>query len=275
MASALTPETYIQHHLSNQVVSLVDGNPFMTIHVDTVVMATLMGLIMVLVFWLIASKPSVERPSKLQCFLELLFEVVDSQVSKIYPGNRFFMGPLALTLFSWILLMNALDLIPADFLPTAYSTITGHEHAPSWRPVPTGDLNLTFGLSFTIFLLIIGSAIQAKGLGAFIKEFFTAPFHAHHPVVIVVLAIPNLFLNIVEYLSKPVSLGMRLYGNMYAGELLFFLIWMLASAGLTWMGLAIILGAAWEIFHILIVILQAFIFTVLSVVYISMARQAH
>lgn len=274
MSAELTPESYISHHLANMVVKF-DGSQFMAIHLDTVVMSILIGLFMVVFFWLVCAKPSVEKPSKLQCFFELLFEVVDSQVSKIYPGNRFFMGPLALTLFSWILLMNALDLIPADFIPSIYTFVTGHEHAPYWRPVPTADLNLTFGLALMVLLMIIGSGIQAKGLGHFVKELFTAPFHAHSPVAIAVLALPNLFLNFVEYLSKPVSLGMRLYGNMYAGELLFFLIWMLASAGLTWMGLGIILGAAWEIFHILIVILQAFIFTVLSVVYIAMARQAH
>lgn len=272
-ASTLTPESYIAHHLGNATLRFDPNAPFMAIHLDTIVMASVLGLLLVIFFWLISAKPSVDKPSKLQCFLELLFEVVDSQVSKVFPGKRFFMGPLALTLFSWILLMNAMDLIPADFIAGAVGLIAGPE--AHWRPVPTGDLNLTFGLSFTILLMIVVSGIQAKGVGGFIKELFTAPFHAHAPWAIAVLALPNLFLNFVEYLSKPVSLGMRLYGNMYAGELLFFLIWMLASAGLTWMGLAILLGAAWQIFHILIVLLQAFIFTVLSVVYISMARQAH
>lgn len=274
MASDLTPGSYIAHHLGNATVKLGEG-AFWTLHLDTIVMASAIALGIVVFFGLITARPRIAQPSKWQCFLELLFEVVDDQVAKIFPGNRFFMGPLALTLFSWILAMNALDLVPADFIPSAYTLISGHDHAPHWRPVPTADLNLTFALSFSIFLLILGSAIQAKGVGGFSKELFTAPFHAHSVLWIVVLAIPNLFLNIVEYLSKPVSLGMRLYGNMYAGELIFFLIWMLASAGLGWMGLGLLLGAVWEIFHILIVLLQAFIFTVLSVVYISMARQGH
>lgn len=272
MAETLTPVTYIEHHLKNMTVKFSDNN-FMAVNVDTVVMAVLMGLIVMVFFGAVAVKASVDKPSKLQCFLELLFETVDSQVSKIYTGKRHFMGPLALTLFTWILMMNALDLIPADFFPQLITIITGS--APHWKLVPTTDLNLTFGLSFTVFLMILISAVQAKGIGGWIKELFTAPFHAHNPIAIAVLAVPNFFLNFVEYLSKPVSLGMRLYGNMYAGELIFLLIWMLASAGLVWMGLAFLLGTAWQIFHILIVTLQAFIFTVLSVVYISMVREGH
>ena len=140
--------------------------------------------------------------------------------------------------------------------------------------VPTADVNTTFALSITVFLLIIFYSIKAKGGWGFTKELFTAPFHAHNPVAKLVLAIPNLFLNVVEYLSKPVSLGMRLFGNMYAGELVFMLIAGLFASWLTFVP-GVIFNSVWAIFHILIILLQAFIFMVLTVVYLAMAHEHH
>jgi len=266
MAAELTPQSYVNHHLSNLTFSF-STEDFWTIHIDTIFMSVILGIVVLGFFWYVARKVKVENPSKLQVFVELMIETVEDQVAQIYPGDQRFLGPLALTLFFWILIMNAMDLIPIDFFH-----IFGDYY---WKPVPTADLNVTFAMSFTVLFLMIGSAIQAKGIIGFIKELFTSPFHANNFIFIIILALPNLILNIVETLAKPVSLGMRLFGNMYAGEILFLLIWLLASAGIVWMGFAYILGTAWELFHVLIVVLQAFIFAILSVAYIALMRESH
>ena len=183
---------------------------------------------------------------------------------------------LALTIFVWVFFMNAMDLLPLDLPAGIVTAVAGEEaaHHTYLRWVPTADVNTTFAMSITVFFLIIFYSIKAKGGWGFTKELFTAPFHAHGAFAKVVLAVPNLFLNLVEYLSKPVSLGMRLFGNMYAGELVFMLI---AGLFMSWITFpfGLLANSVWAIFHILIILLQAFIFMVLTVVYLAMAHEHH
>jgi len=215
-------------------------------------------------------------PSKGQAFVELVLEFVDGQVKDVFHGDRRFLAPLALTIFMWVFLMNAMDLLPLDLIGGAARLIGGEDFAHHFyfRAVPTADVNTTFAMSITVFFLVIYYSIKAKGGWGFTKELFTAPFHAHGAGMKLLLAIPNFFLNLVEYLSKPVSLAMRLFGNMYAGELVFMLISGLMISTVTFVP-GVIASAAWSIFHILIIGLQAFIFMVLTVVYISMAHEHH
>ena len=214
-------------------------------------------------------------------FVEFIYEFVDGKVGEIYHGNsRGFLTALAFTLFTWIVAMNTMDLLPLD-LPKFIAGAAGHEHA-YWRVLPTADLNGTIAMALVVLFLVIAYAIRAKGIGGYLHEWIAAPFGNHWA-----LWIPNLVLNAVELLAKPVSLGMRLFGNMFAGELLFMLIALLGLvagehlSGLLGIGPAaaflgqVVFGASWAIFHILIVLLQAYIFMVLPIVYISMAEQHH
>lgn len=270
MASeALTPTSYISHHLTNLTVN-VDG--FGKINVDTIIMSWVLGLIGLGLFWLVARKATVGVPGRLQSFIEMMVEFVDNTVKDIFPGERTFLAPLALTIFVWVFLMNFMDLIPIDWV----ATVSHGLGAPAWKAVPSTDLNTTFAMSFTVFFLIIFFSFKAKGVGGFMHELFTAPFGSHPA-----LWIPNFALNLIEFLAKPISLGMRLFGNMYAGELIFMLLGLLGTiASLSFGG--VVAGAAsgiltwgWAVFHILIIILQAFIFMVLSTVYIAMAHEGH
>jgi F-type H+-transporting ATPase subunit a len=212
-------------------------------------------------------------PGKWQAFVEMVVEFVDNSVKEVFHLDRRFLAPLALTIFVWVFLMNAMDLLPLD-LPGKIAGLFGIHY---WRVVPTADLNTTFAMSLTVFVVVIYFAVKAKGAGGYAHELFTAPF-GPNPL----LWIPNFFLNLVEILSKPISLAMRLFGNMYAGELVFMLI---ALLGASWAGFTIasqvsmaghvLMGAAWAIFHILIITLQAFIFMVLTIVYSAMATEHH
>ena len=206
----------------------------------------------------------------------MVVEFVDSQVKDTFHGDRRFIAPLALTIFVWVFFMNAMDLLPLD-LVSATRLQRGRRrgaHHTFLRLVPTADVNTTFAMSITVFFLIIFYSIKAKGGWGFTKELFTAPFHAHGTFAKIILAIPNLFLNLVEYLSKPVSLAMRLFGNMYAGELVFMLIAGLFASWVTFPS-GVAFNSVWAIFHILIILLQAFIFMVLTVVYLAMAHEHH
>ena len=185
--------------------------------------------------------------------------------------------PLALTIFVWVVLMNGMDLLPLDLPGWVVKTTAGAEvaHHTYFRWVPTADLNTTLALSTTVFFLILYHSVKAKGGLGFGKELLTAPFHAHGPVAKIALAPANLGLNVIEYLVKPVSLAMRLFGNMYGGELVFMLIAGLLGGGLLMFVPGVIFNAAWALFHILIVLLQAFIFMILTVVYIAGAYESH
>ncbi|HEV7123735.1 MAG TPA: F0F1 ATP synthase subunit A [Rhodanobacter sp.] len=266
---------YIQHHLRHLTPHASEGG-FWAVHVDSVTVSLVLGVLFCLWFWLKARKATSGVPGRGQAFIEIILEFVDGQVKDVFHGDRRVLGPLALTVFVWVWLMNAMDLLPVDLLPY----ITEKFGVGHFRAVPTADLNLTFAMSVTILLLVIFYAFKAKGFGGYTHELLTAPFAAKGMVAKVVLAPFNFALNIVELASKPVSLAMRLFGNMYAGELVFMLIAGLFSAGAGVAGWALygagIIGYfAWGIFHILIITIQAFIFMVLSVVYIAMAQRHH
>jgi F-type H+-transporting ATPase subunit a len=260
---------YISHHLTHLHV----GEGFWTFHIDTLLMSILLGLLGLFVFWSVARKATAGVPGKGQASIELVVEFVDGQVKDLYQGDRRFIAPLALTIFVWVFLMNSMDFLPLD-VP---GKVAGWFGAHYFRVVPTADLNATFAMSITVFALILIFSVKAKGFGGYAHELFTAPFGSNP-----LLWIPNFFLNLVELLAKPVSLAMRLFGNMYAGELVFMLIALLGAAwagftvgsGLSFLG-QLLAGSAWAIFHILIVALQAFIFMVLTVVYIAGAQEHH
>ena len=260
---------YITHHLTHLKV----GEGFWTFHIDTLFMSVLMGLLAIGTFWLAARRATPGVPGKGQAFVEMVVEFVDTQVKEVFHLDRRFLAPVALTIFLWVFFMNAMDLLPLD-LP---GIVAGWFGLHYWRVVPTADVNTTFAMSITVLVIVIAFAFKAKGAGGYLHELFTAPFGSNP-----VLWIPNFLLNLVELLSKPVSLAMRLFGNMYAGELVFMLI---ALLGASWAGFTfgsslsmigqILAGSAWAIFHILIITLQAFIFMVLTIVYTAMATEHH
>jgi F-type H+-transporting ATPase subunit a len=260
-ATEFSATSYISHHLTH-LKGLVGGA---TIHFDTFFMALLLG---VLSLWLLRSAASTATsgvPGKWQAAVELLVEFVDNQVKSVFPGNRAFVGPLALTVFVWVLLMNAMDFLPVDVM--AQGT---HLFADEWRLVPTADLNTTFALALSVFALMIFFNIKIKGIGGWVHELFCSPFGSNP------LLWPfNLAFQFVEYVSKPLSHSLRLYGNMYAGEIIFLLLWVWAASGAFGAFFAAILGLGWAIFHILIVVLQAFIFMMLTAVYVAMAHEHH
>ena len=266
---------YIQHHLHHNTVSLGDS-PFMQIHLDSIVVAFVLGALFCLWFWLKARKATSGVPSKGQAFVELIVEFVDTQVKDTFHGDRRTVTPLALSIFMWVTFLNAMDLLPLDAPSFAVKSAAGVEamHHASFRWVPTADINTTVGLALAVFFIVLGHGIKAKGGLGFGKELMTAPFHAHNPVVVAILVPFNFLLNVVEYLSKPVSLAMRLFGNMYGGELVFMLIAGLFAGWISFLP-GVIFNTAWAIFHILIILLQAFIFMMLTIVYIATAREHH
>ncbi len=260
---AQTPTTYIQHHLKNLTVQIQEGG-FWTLHLDTFITAVLMGLFGVFVMWLATRKATAGVPGKWQAFVEIVLEFIDKQAKDAYHGSSRLVTPIAITLFVWILLMNLLKMIPADFIALPLHAM-GVDY---WKPVPTADVNATLGMSISVFFLMIFFALRAKGVGGFVKELFVAPFGPW-------MFPANLLLNAVELLSKPVSLAMRLFGNMYGGEIVFLLIWVLGSAGLAGAVAGGVFGLGWMLFHILVIPLQAFIFMMLSVVYLSLMEEHH
>ncbi|MDO9452363.1 MAG: FoF1 ATP synthase subunit a, partial [Stagnimonas sp.] len=208
---------YIQHHLQHNVQQIA-GYSF---NIDSLIVGFATGMLVLLFFWSVARKATSGVPTKTQAFVELAIEFVDGQVKDSFTGDRRFIAPLALTIFLWVFVMNAMDLLPLDLIAGIVHHTAGPEaaHHFYFRAVPTADINTTFAMALVIFALIIYYSIKVKGGLGFVAELFTAPFHAHGIVGKILLAVPNFFLNVVEYLAKPVSLGMRLFGNMYAGEL--------------------------------------------------------
>ena len=262
-AADLTPTSYIQHHLQNLTASVGEGG-FMTLHVDTLVSAVAMGLLITFLFWVATRNATAGVPGKWQAFVEILLEFVDRQARDTYHGSSKLVTPIAITLFFWILMMNMLKFIPADFFAIPLSWV-GVNY---WKPVPTADVNATLGMSFSVFFLMLFFALRSKGLGGFSKEFLTAPFGKWMMPF-------NLILNIVEWLSKPISLAMRLFGNMFGGEIVFLLIWVLGGASILGLVGGALFGFGWMVFHILVIPLQAFIFMMLSIVYLSLAEDSH
>ena len=245
---------YIVHHLTD----LKIGEGFWTFNLDTLFFAGLLGFIFVFVFKKAAESATSGVPGPLQNFVEMIVEFVDTQVKDSFHGRSALIAPLALTIFCWVFLMNAMDLLPVDLLP-GIASLFGIKYL---RVVPSTDLNETFAMSISVFVLILFYSIKVKGPIGFAKEMLLTPFGPW--------MIPfNLLLKLVEELAKPISLGLRLFGNMYAGELIFILIALLPW----WVQPA--LSFPWAVFHILIITLQAFIFMVLTVVYLSLAHEDH
>ena len=271
---APTATEYIVHHLTHlstdKQKSIID---FTVFNVDTIVFSVLVLCGVLLLLWLAARKVTSGVPGRFQAAVEVLVELVEEQSKSIVHGDRSFIAPLALTVFLWIVMMNAIDLIPVELLPWIAHNVF---HIEYLRPLPTADLNGTLGMAFGVLFLMIYYGVKIKGFGGWVHELFTAPFGSHP------LLWPfNFLLNLIEYAAKTVSLGMRLFGNMYAGELLFFLIALLGGyAALNATGIMltighVLAGTAWLLFHILIVLLQAFIFMMLTLVYIGQAHEGH
>ena len=268
---ALTTRDYIGGHLNNLQLDLrtfelvnphAENTPsFWVLNIDSLFFSVLMGLLFLWIFRKVAVKATSGVPGKFQTAVEMVIGFVDSSVRDMYHGKSKVIAPLALTVFVWVLLMNALDLLPIDFIPYIGEHILG---LPALRIVPTTDVSITLSMAIGVFILILFYSIKMKGVKGFTKELTLQPFN--HPVFIPI----NLILEGVSLLSKPVSLGLRLFGNMYAGELIFILIAGLLPWWSQWL-----LSLPWAIFHILIITLQAFIFMVLTIVYLSMASEEH
>ncbi len=277
-----TAGEYIVHHLTHlnstghAQTSVID---FSVINLDTLIFSIAMGVLGLFVMWRVAASVTSGVPGRMQAAVEIVLEMVSNQAKGIihHEESRKFVAPLALTVFIWIFLMNSMDFLPVDLLPLLWQTASGDHHA-YLRVVPTADLNGTLGMSIGVLLVCLYYNVKIKGLGGWVHELFTAPFGSH-PVLYPV----NFLMQMIEFLAKTVSHGMRLFGNMYAGELVFMLIAlmggaMVAGSGMTgpllWIG-HVIAGSIWAIFHILIVALQAFIFMMLTLVYIGQAHESH
>lgn len=252
---------YIKHHLT---FLQSHGEGFWRFNLDTFWIGLFLGFIFLFIFGLVARRATSGVPGRLQNFVELIVEMVDSQIKDAFHAKSKVIGPLSLTIFVWVFLMNSMDFLPVDLLPK----VAGWFGVHYLRAVPTADVNQTFAMSISVMFLIIGFSISAKGVGGYTKELFTAPFHATGPMAIVLAPI-NFAFQMIELVAKPISLALRLFGNMYAGELIFILIALLPW-WIQWM-----LGAPWAIFHILVVTLQAFVFMMLTIVYLSLAVEDH
>jgi len=261
----LTPTEYIGHHLTFNAKTIGDGG-FWTLNVDTVATSILLGIIGFGFMWLVVRGATAGVPGKRQAFIELVFDFVDEQVKGIFHGARDFITPVALTVFVWVLLMNSMDFLPVDVVALG----THHLNEHGFRIVPTADVNTTFALALSVWFLMMFYTIKVKGLGGWVHEMFCAPFGSNP-----LLWIFNFLFNLVEYISKPLSHSLRLFGNMYAGEIIFLLLWMMAATSLAGTVFGALLGLGWAIFHILIVALQAYIFMMLTIVYIAMAHESH
>lgn len=266
-----TTVEYIQHHLTNlstgEHAGIVDFSVF---HIDTIIISILLGLLIVGVGMKVVKDAKVGVPSGFQNFVESILEFVDNQVKDTFPTASPIVAPLALTIFTWVWLMNFMDLIPVDLLPEL-GKLLGIEYL---KVVPTTDISLTFAMSFSVFGLILYYNIKHKGLVGYLKVFLFHPFGKK--------AVPaNIVMTAIEELAKPLSLGLRLFGNLFAGELVFLLIALIGGAAafgaslLIWYPLQFILDIAWLLFHVLVITLQAFIFMVLTIVYLGMATEKH
>ena len=272
-----TSSEYISHHLQNLQVCQDDagawvwnecaGNP-MAINVDSMFWSVLLGLVFVVLFRSVAKKPTSATPSRFQAFVEIIVDFVDGSVKDTFHGTSRLIAPLGLTIFVWVFLMNLMDLIPVDWIP-ALSKAVGIEYM---KVVPTTDVNVTFGMSIAVFVLIIFYTIKNKGVTGFIGELtlhpIAPPLKGPGLIAAPFIIAFNFILESVALLAKPVSLSLRLFGNMFAGELIFILIAILGLYQLP-------LHFGWAVFHVLIVTLQAFIFMMLTIVYLSLASEKH
>lgn len=281
---APTASEYIVHHLTHLTSGTQKGIiDLSVVNIDTLIWSIGVGIVGCLLMFLAARRASSGVPGRFQAMVEIVVEMVEDQSKSIVHGNRTFIAPLALTVFVWVLLMNSLDFLPVDLFHKAFGAMGMEHQVEFFRVVPTADLNGTFGISLGVLILMLFYNLKIKGVGGWTKELFTAPFGtSRNPVFAVLLGAANFFMQIIEFVAKTVSLAMRLFGNMYAGELLFMLIALLGAAWTGWNVQSILLGGAhivagslWAVFHILIVVLQAFIFMMLTLVYIGQAHEAH
>ena len=275
---AETPQTateYVSHHLTNLTFGKIDGHwgfahspeeaaemGFWAINVDSMLMSVLLGVLFVVLFKFVISRMTVEAPKakSWQNIVEMIVEMVQESIKNSFHARNNMIGPLALTIFVWIFMMNAMDLVPVDWIPLLAQTVMGDSHA-YFRAVPTTDLNITLGFAVSVFFLIIFYSIKVKGLGGFLGEFAFHPFGKY--------AVPlNLLLELPGFLAKPVSLALRLYGNFFAGETIFLVIALLGYWQLP-------LHFGWAVFHILVVTLQAYLFMMLTIVYLDQAHTDH
>jgi F-type H+-transporting ATPase subunit a len=272
---------YILHHLTflsnRESKGILD---FSVIHLDSVFFSITLALLFGGLFYFAARRATTGQPGKFQLFVEVLVDAVNKNVTDSYQGTSKLIAPLALTIFCWVFLFNAMDVLPVDLLPYLAHQL-GVEHL---KVVPSTDLNVTFALSLTVFVLIIYYSIKVKGLGGFIGELTMQPFTSSNKIVKAILVLPNLVLEIVPFLARPISLSLRLYGNLFAGEMIFLLLASLSLHGMQQLSsfggwalilIQIVLAFAWAVFHLLVITLQAFIFMVLTIVYLSMAQEHH
>jgi len=288
-AHAPTASEYIVHHLQHlqnvQQKSIVD---FSVVNIDSIVVALILGLLSVFLLWRAARKATSGTPGRLQAAVEIMVEMVDNQAkANIHNAqSRKFISPLALAVFVWVFFMNAMDMLPVDLLPAVWAKVYelgGHDpHHAYLRVVPTADLSTTMGLALVILLLRFWYSIKIKGVGGWAHELVSAPFGtSKNPLFALILGVINLFMQIIEYVANTVSHGMRLFGNMYAGELVFMLIALMGgAAAMSISGVLlpvghVIAGTIWTLFHILVITLQAFIFMMLSLIYLGQAHNAH
>ena len=281
----VTSSEYIQHHLTNLTFGrFPDGHwgiahsaaeakemGFWALHLDSLFWSTALALIFGYFFYKAARNATAGVPGKLQNFVETMVEFVEDSVKGSFSGRNPLIAPLALTVFSWVFLMNLMDLVPVDVIPRLAGAIGIHH----MKVVPSTDPNVTFALALGVFALIIFYSIKVKGVGGFIKELTGMPFETDNILLKPVFFVINLFLEGVNLLAKPISLSLRLFGNMYAGEMIFILIALMYGAGI---GLGIfggVLQFVWAVFHILVITLQAFIFMTLTIVYLDMAHSEH
>jgi F-type H+-transporting ATPase subunit a len=268
----LDATTYIQHHLTFFAEPVSEQGGFWTLHYDTIVTSVIIGVLVLGFMWLVTRKATPGVPSKIQAFVELTVEFVNDQVRSLFHQDYRLVAPIALTVFLWVLFMNAMDFLPVDIMAWIYQHVF---HLKEWRGVPTADVNTTFALSLSVFGLMIFYNIKNKGLGGWLHELVATPFGVKPLWLAPLLVIFNVLFNLIEYVSKPLSHSLRLYGNMYAGEIIFLLIGLWAANGIAGVIVGGILNLGWAIFHILIVVLQAYIFMMLTVVYIAMAHEQH
>ena len=290
----LTSGEYIKHHLTNLTFGKHPDHGWMlahtadeagemgfwAIHVDTMFWSIVLGAFFLWLFMRAARSATAGTPGKLQNFVEWIVEFIETSVKGSFSARNELVAPLALTIFVWIFLMNAMDLVPVDLLPWlvgqgAHLLFGADPHHVYWKVVPTTDPNATFGMAIGVFILILYYSIRIKGVGGFVGELALQPFQSKNPVVKILFVPVNLILEGVALIAKPVSLALRLFGNMYAGEMIFILIALMYSAGAAFGIFGGVLQLGWAIFHILIITLQAFIFMTLTVVYLDMAHQEH
>ncbi len=290
-AHAPSASEYIVHHLTHwrnkPQTDIVDFSVF---NIDSLFFSVLLGVLGCFFLWKAASKATSGVPGRFQAAVEILIEMVDREAKGIVhnANSRKLVAPLALTIFVWIFLLNAMDLLPLDLLPQIWVWIygaAGHDtHHAYMRSVPTADLSVTMGMSVSVLLVCLVYNVKIKGVGGWAHELVTAPFGtSKNPVFFLILAVVNLAMQLIEFVAKTVSHGMRLFGNMYAGELVFMLIALLGGAwafsfepsGLALLLLHVVAGWAWAVFHILIITLQAFVFMMLTLVYIGQSHDAH